>query len=231
MTRLSRQRSVGVWYRLRSERKSAKRCEILGQEPVELTAQRLRNIAQGEGLAKPWVWYFGTRRSERAPDWFCTGAVCANRTALDDSHRLRLEASLCRSFGAARFLLPIPRVPPSLHPGLSSPTPLACMQCGYPSIPPGFSSETASRFSIHSTSGNNVRQAPGLSSSAASPLRQPTVRLSAKSDASLQRQGRWTGCDPSASAAHDRIPRTRASTSTRMWTWRTIQFRGLSIKI
>jgi hypothetical protein len=115
-----RDRSVGVWCYLRSERKSAKRCESLAQEPVGLTAQRLPSLAQGEGLAEPWVWDFGTRRSERAADRFCTGAVRANRTALDDSHRCTIGGPLCRSFRATQFLSPIPRVPPSLHPGLSS---------------------------------------------------------------------------------------------------------------
>jgi AraC-like DNA-binding protein len=38
------------------------------QESVGFTAKRLQNLAQGEGLAEPWVCYFRTRRSEGAPE-------------------------------------------------------------------------------------------------------------------------------------------------------------------
>src|SRR6266404_8744981 len=75
--------------------------------------------AQGGGFAEPWVAMLSTDRSEGAEE-ACGVANYGRRSwMVGKVFTIRRSDPFFRSIRATRFLSSIPRVPQSLHPGLS----------------------------------------------------------------------------------------------------------------
>jgi hypothetical protein len=85
-----------------------------GQKPVGFTAKRLQDSAQGGGFAEPWVFNINTRTALKERRRLA-GIVCEAWAGFYD-HLFGPILSLLQSYA---LLLSVPRVPQSLHPGLS----------------------------------------------------------------------------------------------------------------